>query len=91
LVDFLVDFLVAKGMKMVPHPSYSPDPALADFFLFPRVKAELAGLTLTQETFKNTWEGVVRCIAKEAFAASFRRWKEWCEKCIWVGGNYVKK
>jgi hypothetical protein len=40
------------------------------------VKAELAGQTLTQETFKNSWEGVIRSVAKEDFAAAFRSWKE---------------
>jgi hypothetical protein len=55
------------------------------------VKAERAGQTLTQETFKNCWEGVIRSIAKEDFTAAFRRWKERCEKCIRVGGNYVEK
>jgi hypothetical protein len=59
--------------------------------MFPKVEDELAGQTLTQETFKNSWEGVVRSIAKEDFAAAFRRWKERCEKCIRVGGNYVEK
>jgi hypothetical protein len=78
-------------VKTVPHPPYLPDLAPADFFLFPKVKAELAGQTLMQETFKNSWEGVVRSIAKEDFAAVFRRWKERCEKCIRVGGNYVEK
>ncbi len=87
----VVDFLAAKGVKTVPHPPYSPDLAPADFFLFPKMKAELAGQTLTQETFKNSWEGVVRSIAKEDFAAALRRWKECCKKCIRVGGNYVEK
>ncbi len=49
-------------MKTVPHPPYLPDLAPADFFLFPKVKAELAGQMLMQETFKNSWEGVVRSI-----------------------------
>ncbi len=55
------------------------------------MKAELAGQTLTQETFKKSWDGVFRSIAKEDFAAAFRRWNERCEKCILVGGNYVEK
>jgi hypothetical protein len=83
----VVDFLAAKGVKTVPHPPCLPDLALADFFLFPRVKAELAGMTLTQES----WVGVGRSIAKEDFAAAFRGWKERREKCIHVCGNYVKK
>jgi histone-lysine N-methyltransferase SETMAR len=44
----VVDFLVLKGVKTIPHPPYSPDLAPADFFLFPKVKAELAGQTLRQ-------------------------------------------
>jgi hypothetical protein len=54
----VVDFLAAKGVKMVPQLLYLPYHTPADFFLFPRAKAELAGLTLMQETFKNTWGGV---------------------------------
>jgi hypothetical protein len=48
-----------------------PDLTPADFFLFSRVKEKLTGLTLTQESFKNSWEGVVRSIAKEDYATAF--------------------
>jgi hypothetical protein len=67
------------------------DLALADFFLFPRVKTELAGLSMNQETFQRSWEGVFLTILKEDFAAAFRRWMERCEECVWIGGDYVKK
>ncbi len=87
----VVDFLAAKGVKTIPHPPYSPDLAPADFFLFPKVKAELAGQTLRQETFKNSWEGVVRTIPKDDIAAAFWWWMERCEKCVRIGGNYVEK
>jgi histone-lysine N-methyltransferase SETMAR len=66
----VVDFLAAKGVKTVPYPPYLPYLAPADFFLFPKVKVELAGQMLTQENFKNTWEGSVSSIAKEDFAAA---------------------
>ena len=85
------EFLAAKEVKTIPHPPYSPDLAPADFFLFPRIKTELAGRTLTADTFKNNWEGVVRTIKKEEFAAAFRRWMERCEKCVRIGGEYVEK
>ncbi len=32
-----------SGIDMLPHPPYSPDLAPCDFFLFPRLKAELRG------------------------------------------------
>jgi hypothetical protein len=38
------DYLEAKGIKTIRHPPYSLDLAPADFFLFPKVKSELAGL-----------------------------------------------
>jgi histone-lysine N-methyltransferase SETMAR len=85
------EFLVAKGVQLIPHPPYSPDLAPADFFLFPKVKSELAGRTLTAESFKTSWEGLVRTIAKDEFAGAFRRWMERCEKCVRVGGDYVEK
>ncbi len=42
------------GVKTLRHPPYSPDLAPADFFLFPRVKSELAGLSMNQETFQKS-------------------------------------
>jgi hypothetical protein len=35
-----------KGIKLLPHPPYSPDLALADFFLFPKAKSELSGIRI---------------------------------------------
>jgi histone-lysine N-methyltransferase SETMAR len=84
-------YLTAKGIKTIPHPPYSPDLAPADFFLFPKLKSELAGISLAQDTFKTTWEGVVRSITKDEFAAAFQRWMERCEKCVRIGGRYVEK
>jgi hypothetical protein len=59
--------------------------------LFRRVKEELAGLTLSQETIKKAWEGVIKNIVKEHFAAAFRSWLQRSQKCIEIGGGYVEK
>jgi histone-lysine N-methyltransferase SETMAR len=85
------DYLVKRGVKTIPHPPYSPDLAPADFFLFPKVKAALAGQTLTVESFKTSWEGAVRTVQQDEFAVAFRRWMERCEKCVRIGGEYVEK
>jgi hypothetical protein len=42
---------MAKSIKMIPHPPYSLDINPANFFLFPRVKSEVAGLSLSQDSF----------------------------------------
>jgi hypothetical protein len=46
---------------------------LRDFFLFRRVKEELASLSLDEHSLKKTWEGVVRTITADEFATAFRR------------------
>jgi hypothetical protein len=55
-------FLVVS-IKMIRHPPYSPDRAPVDFFLFPRVKSDLAA-SLCQDTFRTSWEGVIQTIAR---------------------------
>ena len=85
------NWLAARGVQMVDHAPYSPDLAPANFFLFPKMKEELAGRYLTQDGFKTAWEGVARTITTDDFAAAFRRWFERCQKCVEIGGNYVEK
>jgi hypothetical protein len=41
--------------------------------LFQKVKEQLAGLHLTQESLKSMWEGVTHTIDEDEFATSFRR------------------
>jgi histone-lysine N-methyltransferase SETMAR len=84
-------FLAKKNIQVIPHPPYSPDLAPADYFLFPTLKRELAGQTLSLDEFKTKWEGVVRTLTKDDFARAFERWLERCEKCIRIGGGYVEK
>jgi hypothetical protein len=48
----------------------------AEYFLLPRVKAELAAISVMQESFQKTWDGVAGTITKEDFTTAFRRWKD---------------
>jgi histone-lysine N-methyltransferase SETMAR len=89
--NIVTDWLAARCIQLLQHPPYSPDLAPADFFLFPKVKKELAGLTLTRETFKNEWEGAVRTLTVVDLAEAFQQLYRCCEKCIAIGGSYVEK
>ena len=62
-----------KRIRLLSNPPYSFDLAPADYFLFPKLKKELAGITMTQEKFKKEWEGVLRGISREEFAKAFVR------------------
>jgi histone-lysine N-methyltransferase SETMAR len=83
------DWMAARQFKVIEHLPYSPDLAPADFFLFPKVKRELAGLTLTKKTFKKEWEGAAKTLKAVDFAMAFSRWMERCEKCIDIAGSYI--
>jgi hypothetical protein len=71
-----MDWMLARQIKLIEHPPYSPDLARTHYFLFPRVKRELAGLTLTGP-FKNEWEGAVQSIAAAYFTEAICH-----EKCV---------
>ncbi len=55
------------------------------------MKEELAGVRLTPETIKKTWEGVVQSISVEEFAIAFRQWLDRCNKCIRINAGHVEK
>jgi hypothetical protein len=72
----VLDYLATMSTKMIWHPLYPLDMVRAGYFLLPRVKAELAAISVMQESLQKTWDGVARTIAKEDFTTAFRRWKE---------------
>jgi histone-lysine N-methyltransferase SETMAR len=87
----VTDWLASRRFQLLEHLPYLPDLAPSDYFLFPKVKKELAGLTLTRETFKKEREGTVRTPTAADFAKAFRQWYLHCKKCIAIGGSYVRQ
>ena len=73
------EFLAKKRIKLLSNPPFSPNLIPADYFLFPKLKKELAGFTMTQEEFKKEWEGVLRRVSREEFAKAFVRWYKRCK------------
>ena len=76
--SFLVrNFLAKNETTVVPQPSYSPDLALADFFLFPTLKSTLKGLRF--DTFDKIQKNLTKdlfAIPKEAFQKAFQSWQK---------------
>ncbi len=87
----IMDFMAARKIKMIVHPPYLPESAPADFFLFPRVKKELAGLILIQDTFKKEWGGTMQTTATVDFTKVFHWWFQHNEKCVTICRGYVEK
>jgi histone-lysine N-methyltransferase SETMAR len=87
----VTDWMTARHIQLLKHLPYLPDLTPADFFLFPKVKKELAGLTLARETFKKEWEGAVRTFMTADFAKAFQQWYHRCKKCVAIGSSYIEK
>ncbi len=62
-----------------------------DLFLFWRVEWELAGLSLSQDSLKKSWEGAVSTIAKDECARAFRWWMKLFKNLVRSSGDYDKK
>ena len=39
----IMDAVERNGYELIPHPTYSPDLASSDFFLFPNLKKDIRG------------------------------------------------
>ncbi len=83
--------MAARQIQVIQHSPHLPDLALTNFFLLSRVKRELTGLTLTQETFKKKWEGAFRNLLVANFAMALRRWYECSEKWVNSAKSYIVK
>ena len=74
-------------IKTVPHPPYSPDLTLCDFWLF----SKLWGCRYeTIEEMKEAVTKVIDMLTQEDFLGAFHKLLERYNKCIAAGGNYFE-
>ena len=91
IAAILKDWTAVMHFQVTEHPLYRPYLASADFFLFLKIKKQVDGKTMTQKAFKKKWEGAVCTLTADDFATAFRGRYERCEKCLCIGGCYIKK
>ena len=75
------------GIKTVPQPPYSPDLALCDFWLFPKLRGS------RYETIEEMKEAVTKDIdtlTREGFHGAFQKLLEQYNKCTAAGGAYFE-
>ena len=76
------------GIKTVPQPSYSPDLAPCDFWLF----IKLRGCRYeTIEVMKEAVTKVIDTLTQEDFVGAFQKLLERYNKCITAGGDYFEE
>ncbi|XP_050934319.1 zinc finger protein 280D [Lates calcarifer] len=85
------EFFGCTNTIVAPHPSYSPDLAPCDFFLFPKLKSKLKGHRLdTVEEIQNESQVVLDSLTEREFQEAFQAWQERWEQCITAQGDYFE-
>ena len=76
----------------MPHPPYSPDLALSDFLLFPKLKIGLGGKKFSSD------EEVIAAVDEyfkgfetSYFSEGIKKLKELSTKCVEFEGDYIDK
>jgi len=85
-------FFVDNNFEVVRHAPYSPDVAPSNFRLFPTLKDTLRGRIFSSHSALAT--AIFRRsqrTPKEAFAVATQSWRQHCEKCVRLQGDYVEK
>jgi histone-lysine N-methyltransferase SETMAR len=80
------------GIEILPHPPYSSDLALTDFYLYPKLKTKLRGRR------SRSYEAVIEAVNdffedqnREFYFEGLNKLKRRWAKCIDVGGDYIEK
>ena len=72
-------------IKIVPQPPYSPDRALWDFWLFPKLRGCRYE---TIEEMKEAMTKVIDTLTQKDLYGAFQKLLERYNKCIAAGGDY---
>ena len=89
--EVVKSFLASEKVKVLNHPSYSPDLSPCDFFLFPRLKKMFSGNKYTSRS--SLGSAIYQClqqISKKDYLSAFRDWVERLQKCVSVKEEYFE-
>ena len=80
------------GFQLVEDPSYSPDLAPSDHFLFPKMKKELSGHHFARlDDVMNAVGHFLRYQNGAFYTEGIHLFHDCWTKCVNVGGHYVEK
>ena len=86
-----MDAVERNGYELMPHPSYSPDLAPSDFFLFPNLKKDIRGLHFrSDEEVVTAVEEWVNGKDPDVFSSGLTAFEHRWSKCITLEGNYIE-
>ena len=83
-------YLAKHQTSVVPHSSYSPDLAPADFSCFPNLTTLKGRRFQTTEEIQENAIRELRVITESAFQEPFQQWKKRWERCIASSEDYFE-
>ena len=87
-----MDYFSENGIKLIPHPAYSPDLAPCDFFLFPKLKKRIKGIHYnSSEEATMAYREALLDLVKEDLENCFQNWFRRMDLCIQSSGEYFEK
>ena len=87
-----MDAVEQNGYELIQHPTYSPDLAPSDYFLFPNLKKDIHGHHFrSNEEVMAAVEEWVRDKDPGFFSSGLMALEHRWSKCIILEGNYIKK
>ena len=81
----VTDYLTKMGIKIIPHPPYSPDLAPCDFWLFPKLRGCRYETT---EEMKEAVSKVIDTLTQQDFHGAFQKLLEQYNKRIADGWDF---
>jgi len=87
----VAQFLTSKGITVMPQPSYSPDLAPCDFFLFQKTKSAVKGhhFESTEDIQKSVTQAL-NDIPQAEFQESNKQWQHRCKTCVQAQEMYFE-
>jgi histone-lysine N-methyltransferase SETMAR len=87
----VTQYLQQQKFQVLDHPPYSPDLAPCDFWLFPKLKTELAGHVFNRpQDLSKAVNSVLKSIPLSEYRNVFDTWIWRLQRCIEVNGDYFE-
>jgi histone-lysine N-methyltransferase SETMAR len=84
-------YLAKNNIKIIPHPPYSPDLAMCDFWLFSGLKRNLRGRSFrSEEELDLAVHEYFDSIPESGWRGAFDMWRSRMERCIEAKGDYFE-
>ena len=86
-----VTYLEENNINLLRHPPYSLDLASCDFWLFPKIKANISGRPFQRIQYLTKAVNLeLRTIPMSEYHSCFQKWRMRMERCVEVHGKYFE-